>query len=145
LQDYYVAAGVVVRDDAAAISDYLRGRGALWLAEIDGMTIGCIVLRPLDDVDAHACEVKRLYVREAYRGAGVAGRLHDALEAFARSAGFHWMYLDTASACRRRSDSINATDTKAANVTTTIRKRRSSCERYSLRQRTPAAEFLPEL
>jgi len=97
LQDYYVAAGVVVRDDAAAISDYLRGRGALWLAEIDGMTIGCIVLRPLDDVDAHACEVKRLYVREAYRGAGVAGRLHDALEAFARSAGFHWMYLDTAS------------------------------------------------
>jgi N-acetylglutamate synthase-like GNAT family acetyltransferase len=95
LQEYYEAARVVVRDDTLAIREYLTGPGALWLSELDRAPIGCIALRPLPLLAKDVCEVKRLYVRDAYRGRGIADRLHDALESHARAAGIPWMYLDT--------------------------------------------------
>ena len=95
VDEYNRAVGVVVRDDAAALRSYLSGPGALWLAEVGAEIVGCVVLRPLPLVAPDACEVKRLYVRPAYRGAGLAGALMDALEAFARTASYGAVYLDT--------------------------------------------------
>ena len=55
--------------------DYAEPRGQLLLAEVDGSIAGCCAMRPLDNVDyANACEMKRLYVRKAFRGFGL-GRL----------------------------------------------------------------------
>jgi len=97
LHEYFEEAAVIVRDDADAVRAYLRGPGALWLAEQNGRPIGCIALRPLDIPPAPVAEVKRLYVQRSSRGQGVADRLHDALERGALAAGYAWLYLDTSS------------------------------------------------
>lgn len=36
-----------------------------------------------------------MYVREKFRGQGIAQRLLEAAEQFARGAGYVWVYLDT--------------------------------------------------
>ena len=86
---------MVVRDDAAGFGKYLDGPGALWLARDGENIVGCVAMRPLLEMGPRACEVKRLYVRPAYRGSHVAGALMDALESYAHEAGYDWVYLDT--------------------------------------------------
>ncbi|HTD37294.1 MAG TPA: GNAT family N-acetyltransferase [Candidatus Limnocylindrales bacterium] len=95
VDEYNTSFGVVLRDDRAALREYLDGTGAMWLAYQDGALVGCVVLRPLRSIGPRASEVKRLYVRPAHRGAGVAGALMDALEAHARAAGYDAIYLDS--------------------------------------------------
>jgi putative acetyltransferase len=76
--------------------DYAAPRGALLLALVNGECAGCCALRPLDNVDyANAAEMKRLYVRDAYRGLGLGRQLAaDILEA-ARLSGYDCVLLDT--------------------------------------------------
>lgn len=95
VDEYNTSFGVVLRDDRAALWEYLDGTGALWLAYDDDAVAGCVALRALPAIGPRASEVKRLYVRPAYRGAGVAGALMDALEAHARRAGYDAVYLDS--------------------------------------------------
>jgi len=71
---------------------YAPPRGALLLARVDGASAGCIALRPFDDESA---EVKRLYVRDAFRRAGVGRALVSESIARARAAGFARLRLDT--------------------------------------------------
>jgi GNAT superfamily N-acetyltransferase len=94
VDEYNRSIGVVVADDAASFRAYLAGPGALWLAG-DGEVIGCVAMRPLETAGPHAAEVKRLYVRPAHRGGGVASALMDALEEGARESGYTELYLDT--------------------------------------------------
>jgi ribosomal protein S18 acetylase RimI-like enzyme len=95
VDEYNRALEIVVRDDPATFRKYLTGPGALWLAQDGGDVVGCVVLRPLPEVAHGACEVKRLYVRPTHRGAGIADALMEALETFARDAGYTAVYLDT--------------------------------------------------
>ena len=67
-------------------------QGRLYLARWGGETAGCIALRPLDE---SRCEMKRLYVRPAFRNRGIARKLVDTVLADARSIGYHEMLLDT--------------------------------------------------
>lgn len=94
LEEYNDAIGVVERDDREHFASYLRRPNGFWLAEQGGAVVGCVALRELPAL-AGACEVKRLYVQPALRRVGVAHRLMDALEAYAREAGFETIYLDT--------------------------------------------------
>lgn len=75
---------------------YAAPRGALLLALVDDAIAGCCALRPLDDVDyANACEMKRLYVRKAFRGFGLGRLLVEAALDAARRAGYGCVLLDT--------------------------------------------------
>ncbi len=76
--------------------DYAEPGGALLLAYVDGELAGCGALRPLPDVDyANACEMKRLYVRRAFRRFGLGRSLAQALMDRATEAGYSVMLLDT--------------------------------------------------
>lgn len=76
--------------------EYDAPRGALLLALVDGAVAGCVALRPLDDVDyPNACEMKRLYVRQAFRGSGLGRQLAEAIMDEARANGYDRVLLDT--------------------------------------------------
>ena len=102
--------------------DYAEPRGALLLALVDveghsqggaaaqpidapmlrrvqgrpAYVAGCCALRPLDNTDyPNAAEMKRLYVRPAFRGLGLGRQLADAILDAARGAGYACVLLDT--------------------------------------------------
>lgn len=76
--------------------EYAAPSGHLLLALVDGQVAGCGALRALHDADhANACEMKRLYVRPAFRRFGLGRRLAEALMDEARRCGYSVMLLDT--------------------------------------------------
>ena len=76
--------------------DYAAPSGQLLLAWVDGELAACGAMRGLRDVDyANACEMKRLYVRPAFRRFGLGRILAQALLDEARRAGYSVMLLDT--------------------------------------------------
>jgi putative acetyltransferase len=76
--------------------DYAAPRGALFLARVDGALAGCCALRPLDNADyPNAAEMKRLYVRKAFRGFGLGRQLAEAVLDAARRGGYDCVLLDT--------------------------------------------------
>ncbi len=76
--------------------DYAAPQGVLLLAFVDGELAGCGAVRPLPDVDyANACEMKRLFVRRAFRRFGLGRLLAQALIDHAVQAGFSTLLLDT--------------------------------------------------
>jgi putative acetyltransferase len=76
--------------------EYAPPRGALLLARVDGELAGCCALRPLDAADyPNAAEMKRLYVRKAFRGFGLGRQLAEAALDAARQAGYACVLLDT--------------------------------------------------
>lgn len=76
--------------------EYAQPDGALLLAFVDGALAGCGAFRSLQDVDyANACEMKRLYVRPAYRRFGLGRLLARQLMDRAIEAGYSTMLLDT--------------------------------------------------
>jgi putative acetyltransferase len=76
--------------------EYAAPGGHLLLAYVDGALAGCGALRAIADVDyANACEMKRLYVRPAFRRFGLGRILAQALLDEARRIGYSAMLLDT--------------------------------------------------
>lgn len=76
--------------------EYAEPEGALLLAFADEQLAGCVAMRRLINVDqANACEMKRLFVRRAFRRFGLGRVLVQALMDRARAAGYSAMLLDT--------------------------------------------------
>lgn len=73
---------------------YGAPRGRLLLAREGDMLLGCVGIRALK-ADAAACEMKRLYVRDAARGRGLGRRLATASVDAARDLGYTRIVLDT--------------------------------------------------
>jgi len=84
-------------DELASLpGEYGPPRGAWLLALVDGAPAGCCALRPLDSADyANAAEMKRLYVRKAFRGFGLGRQLAEAALDAAREGGYASVLLDT--------------------------------------------------
>lgn len=77
---------------------YSAPNGVLLLAMVNSEVAGCCALRPLDSSDyPNACEMKRLYVRKAYRRLGLGRQLAEAVLDAARVAGYRHLLLDTLS------------------------------------------------
>ena len=76
--------------------EYAAPRGGLLVATVDGELAGCCAMRPLDAADyPNACEMKRLYVRPAYRGLQLGRLLAETILEIARVAGYDCILLDT--------------------------------------------------
>ena len=76
--------------------EYAEPRGALLLAMVSGQVAGCCALRPLDSSDyTNAAEMKRLYVRNNYRGLGLGRQLAETILDAAQRAGYGCVLLDT--------------------------------------------------
>lgn len=95
LQEYYEAVHVVQRDTLQDIRKILDDPSSgIWLAYLEGNAVGCVMLKRLPSIPL-AGECKRLYVQPAARGRGIAGKLLDVQEDFARGQGLQSIYLDT--------------------------------------------------
>jgi GNAT superfamily N-acetyltransferase len=76
--------------------EYAAPAGTLVLALVDNALAGCGALRPIGDTDyANACEMKRLYVRPAFRGFGLGRVIVQALLDEAQQIGYSEVLLDT--------------------------------------------------
>lgn len=85
------------RELATLPGSYAPPDGCLLLAELGGRPGGCVALRRIDN---RRCEMKRLYVRAVFRGAGLAGLLVERVIGKARLLGYQEMMLDTLPAMR---------------------------------------------
>lgn len=68
--------------------------GGFLLAWVDGAAAGCVTYRAMPGVEG-GCEMKRLWLRTAYRGLGLGERLTLELFDQARGVGYSAVYLDT--------------------------------------------------
>jgi len=71
---------------------YASPTGRLLLAVSGGDPVGCVALRQIGD---GTCEMKRLFVRPAFRGQGIGQALAEAIVEEARRIGYKRMRLDT--------------------------------------------------
>lgn len=71
---------------------YARPTGVVLIARWDGEAAGAVAYRL---VEPGVCEMKRLYVRPALRGKGIARELANELIEDARARGYRTMMLDT--------------------------------------------------
>jgi ribosomal protein S18 acetylase RimI-like enzyme len=100
VEEYYQAMGVVAREDGQQFGEEYCGEGrGFWLAKAGYELAGCVGLRKLTVINncepSQYAEIKRMYVREKFRGQGIAQKLLQAAEKFARAAVYTWIYLDT--------------------------------------------------
>ena len=71
---------------------YGQPQGRLYVAYWNDELAGCVGLRKMD---AQNCEMKRLYVKEEFRGKGIGDTLAKLIIAEAKKQGYSHMLLDT--------------------------------------------------
>lgn len=71
---------------------YVAPEGALFLALVDGQPAGCVGVRHFEN---STCEMKRLFVRDGFKGHGVGRALATRAVEAGRELGYKRMLLDT--------------------------------------------------
>jgi putative acetyltransferase len=80
------------REVAELPGKYVEPHGRLLLAYSNGKLAGCIAMRKLED---GVCEMKRLFVRDGFRGQSIGVQLIEKLIEEARKENYTKMRLDT--------------------------------------------------
>lgn len=74
------------------VEEFMKAGGRFFIVEIDNECIGCCALRPIDKSSA---EIKRMYVRKAFRGRGISRSILNHIESLARELGYSQLMLET--------------------------------------------------
>jgi putative acetyltransferase len=80
------------RELAGLPGEYAAPHGTLLLGLIRGAATGCVAVRLWE---SGTCEMKRLYVRDSFKGQGLGRVLAEHAIEWARRAGYERMLLDT--------------------------------------------------
>ena len=72
---------------------YSPASGGIFIAFVNNLPVGCSALRPMQEPGA--CELKRMYVDESYRGLGIGENLLRLCISLARDKGYKTILLDT--------------------------------------------------
>ena len=80
------------RELAGLHGEYAAPHGTLLLGRVGGAAAGCVAVRPWKD---RTCEMKRLYVRDSFKGQGLGRVLAEHAIEWAHRAGYERMLLDT--------------------------------------------------
>jgi len=80
---------------------YAPPDGALILVLVDGKGAGCIALRKLSE---GICEMKRLYVRDDYRGLGIGKKIITMIIEEAKRLKYRYIRLDTLPTMKKAQD-----------------------------------------
>jgi GNAT superfamily N-acetyltransferase len=84
-----------LQEEMDGLPDFFREHGGeMLLAYLDGCAAGCVTWRKIPGIRS-GCEMKRLWVRPAFRGGKLSERLVLAAIERAASMGFDAMFLDT--------------------------------------------------
>jgi putative acetyltransferase len=93
----YQSPGAELEDLASLYGN--EAGGAMFVAMDGNKIAGCVAVKAIDHMHPRdgirCCEMKRLYVREDYRGRNLGRQLAEAIIAKAKELGYHEMYLDT--------------------------------------------------
>jgi len=74
---------------------YAPPMGEIYIARQNNAVAGVVAIRPVGEPGAGRSEMKRLYVREAFRGQGLGRILAELVVSFAEDAEYRVMVLDT--------------------------------------------------
>jgi putative acetyltransferase len=80
------------RELAQLPGDYVPPGGVILVARVEGEVAGCVAAHQWR---SGACEMKRLFVRDSFRGAGCGRALVEGVIAWARKASYRSVLLDT--------------------------------------------------
>jgi ribosomal protein S18 acetylase RimI-like enzyme len=91
-----IGVDLCVQNFAAELAGLPDNYLVLMVARDGDSLAGCAGLRDFArKTESRTSELKRLYVREAFRGMGLGKRLTEAMIAEARDRGYEWLRLDT--------------------------------------------------
>lgn len=74
---------------------YDKPQREYFVVEENGKLIGGAGIAPLENGDAHICELQKMYFLPEARGRGIGAEMMTKCLAFAKSAGFEKVYLET--------------------------------------------------
>ncbi|WNJ98970.1 GNAT family N-acetyltransferase [Thalassospiraceae bacterium LMO-JJ14] len=83
---------------------YAPPGGDIFIARDNSDVAGIVAVRPVGNQDDKLCEMKRLYVRDQWRGQGLGRTLAELALSFAENAGYRRMVLDTLSQLKTARD-----------------------------------------
>ena len=72
-----------------------KSRSVLWVAELDGLALGCCGIYPTEGLENSCAELVKYYLTESERGKGTGRQLMELCIASARKLGYKKLYIES--------------------------------------------------
>ena len=74
---------------------FRKSRSVLWVAELDGIALGCCGIYPTEGLESKCLELVKFYLAESERGKGTGRQLMELCIASARKLGYKKLYIES--------------------------------------------------